>query len=252
MPDSPVLIDKSSPIPAYHQIASDIIERVNGGEWKLGDRLPSEAALALEYGVSRLTLRQALSDLESRGLITRMQGKGAYLTGITKPFVENLNFPILGYQTPERTPDRSENRVLALHLEQARPAVREIFHMAEGDDATLVYLRRLFVREGRPLGLNHAWFPPALVPGLVEEGLVDSSITATLDKRYHYQFAKIENFIEASTAGAMDAALLECPYGSSLLKIQSTYSLADGTLIEHSSTLWLGNLTRFHLVVEDR
>lgn len=252
MSDTPTLIDKSSPIPAYHQIASHLVERVNGGEWKLGDRLPSEAVLAQEYGVSRLTLRQALADLESRGLITRMQGKGAYLTGIAKPFVENLNFPILGYQKDQKAPDRSENRVLELRLDRAGPAVREVFGLEEGEDTPLVYLRRLFVREGRPLGLNHAWFPSALVPGLVEEGLVDSSITATLSKRYRYKFAKIENFIEASSAGAVDATLLECPYNSSLLKIQSTYYLGDGTLIEHSSTLWLGNLTRFHLVVEDR
>lgn len=247
---SPVRIDKTSPIPAYHQISSDLTERIDNGEWSIGDRLPSESELARQYDVSRITLRQALSDLEERGLLTRIQGKGAFLTGQTKPFVEELSFPIPGRTRPGKK--HSENRVLELRNEENPPVfVQEAFHWKE-NPIPLIYLRRVFVQAGRPLGLNHAWFPAQRVPGLLEQGLIDSSITTTLDRRYQYRFAKIENYIEAGSAGAMDAAILECPYGSSLLKIQSAYFLPDETLIELASTFWLGNLTRFHLVIEDQ
>lgn len=250
MSNSSSLIDKSSPIPAYHQITTDLTERVDNGEWKLGDRLPSETLLAEQYGVSRLTLRQALADLENRGIIKRVQGKGAYLTGMTKPFVEDLNFPILNQKKKDKIPDRSANKVLELRREDAPPlAVQKLFFTEK--EIPLIYLRRLFVREGKPLGLNHAWFPEAMVPGILELGLVESSISTTLKERYNCKFDKIDNYIEAANAGAEEAALLECPYSASILKILSTYFLKNGVLIEHSCTLWLGSLTRFHLLVKD-
>lgn len=250
MQDIQQRIDKRSPIPAYHQIASDLMARIDGGEWERGDKLPSEDALSAQYDVSRITLRQALSVLEDGGLITRLRGKGAYLTGQTKPFVEDLNFPILGERKREQS--RNESRLLELRYDEAPPSsVRRVFG-TEGAHAPLVYLCRIFVREGRPLGLNRAWFPAEQVPGLVEEGLVGDSITTTLSQRYQYRFQKIENYIEASSANAGDAALLDCPYNASVLKIQSTYVLEKGGVIEYASTLWRGNLTRFHLVVEEK
>ena len=61
------IIDKQSPIPAYHQITSHLKERISLGEWHLGDKLPAEEALSQEYHVSRITLRQAMAELEQEG-----------------------------------------------------------------------------------------------------------------------------------------------------------------------------------------
>lgn len=58
------LLDRKSPIPVYHQIASDIIDRISLGEWEIGEQLPSTAVLLAEYSVSPLTLRSALQYLE--------------------------------------------------------------------------------------------------------------------------------------------------------------------------------------------
>lgn len=69
------LIDRSSPIPAYQQIANDMSKRIAQGEWKIDDRLPSEQELAQNYGVSRVTFRQAMAQLERDGLIEKFQGK---------------------------------------------------------------------------------------------------------------------------------------------------------------------------------
>lgn len=241
-------IDKNSPVPAYHQIAADVIERISAGEWEIDDKLPSESSLAEEYGVSRVTLRQAMADLEKRGLIQKFQGKGVFLSASPKPFVEDLNFPTI--KRLAQPANRNEARVLELRLEQAPSAVAcETMGFPRG--VPMVYLSRLFLRKGVPIGLNQVWFPPQLVPGLVEQGLVNASISETLSSRYGFHITHIENYIEAGKLNAGEAALLNAPYDASILKIQSTHSLAGGEIVEYSSTVWLGALTRFHYIVDE-
>ncbi len=236
------LIDKSSPIPAYHQILNDMMGRINKNEWKIGDRLPSEPVLSTEYGVSRVTIRQAMAELEKRFIIARHQGKGAYLIGSPKPFVEDLNLPsVRDVRAPHL---RNQSTILELRLDHEPPQyVTEVF-AADEANFPLVYLCRIFSKNGYPIGLNHAWFPAVYVPRLVEEGLIDTSVTATLKLRYNYTISRVDNIIEATKANAQEAPLLSVPYDASLLRIQSTH-FAEDKLIQFSNTLWVGELTRF-------
>ena len=89
------LLDRTSPLPAYQQIANDIVLRISQQEWQIDDKLPSEAELAADYGVSRVTLRQAMGQLEQEGIIARFQGKGAFVTNNPRQLVQELTFPSL-------------------------------------------------------------------------------------------------------------------------------------------------------------
>ena len=64
-------IDRSSPVPAYYQIQLDLSDRIQRGEWNDRKQLPSESTLAEQYAVSRITLRQALAELEKDGIIKK-------------------------------------------------------------------------------------------------------------------------------------------------------------------------------------
>jgi DNA-binding GntR family transcriptional regulator len=75
----------SAPPAQYRRIASDLKDRITNGELAPGDALPSEAALVREYGVSRGTARQALSDLEGTGLVVAVHGKGRFVIGAETP-----------------------------------------------------------------------------------------------------------------------------------------------------------------------
>ena len=79
-------LDRGGP-PAYAQIVERVESAVSRGELSAGDRLPPERQLAAELGVSRMTLRQALATLESRGLVTRTTGRRGG-TFVASPKVE--------------------------------------------------------------------------------------------------------------------------------------------------------------------
>ena len=241
------VIERDSPIPIYHQIATDIIERISLGEWNIGDKLPSEAEMRAEYDVSAITLRQALKHLEDAQLIIRHQGKGSFLRETPKPFVEDLSLP----GTLPDTPSKNISRIIEWRREEKVSfALRQAFHIQES--GPFVFLRRVFVREDKLLGLNDVWFPEAAVPGMMENGLENGSISFTLQNRYGYTIKGIENFIESAKLNAIEAALLEAPYDSPVLRIFSAHKAAEDKIIEYSCTSWLGNLTRFHITVDAR
>lgn len=72
-------INRDSPVPAYYQIALDLRQRISGGEWRAGNKLPPELKLMKQYNVSRMTFRQALGELVKEGILVRRRGVGTYV-----------------------------------------------------------------------------------------------------------------------------------------------------------------------------
>lgn len=178
------LLDRTSPLPAYQQIANDIVLRISQQEWQIDDKLPSEAELAADYGVSRVTLRQAMGQLEQEGIIARFQGKGAFVTNNPRQLVQELTFPSL-----DSTNKRSvKSKVLLMEQVTApNPTVEKGLKVTKA--TPLLYIQRLFYHSDRPSGINHIWFKAADVPGLTTGTLLDGSVSKTLKLTYHYEIA---------------------------------------------------------------
>jgi GntR family transcriptional regulator len=73
------MIDKNSPIPVYYQLKEMIKEKITKGTWQVGQCIASERELTEAYGVSRMTVRQALGELVQEGLLVREKGKGTFV-----------------------------------------------------------------------------------------------------------------------------------------------------------------------------
>ncbi|MEV4224761.1 winged helix-turn-helix domain-containing protein [Nonomuraea sp. NPDC049725] len=72
-------IDSEGPELVYMVVANHIAGRIDRGELRPGQRLPSELDLAAQYGVARMTVRRAMKELRERGLIRSVHGKGTYV-----------------------------------------------------------------------------------------------------------------------------------------------------------------------------
>lgn len=73
------MIDKSSPIPVYYQLKNDLTSKISQGVWKSGECIASERELCDIYGVSRMTIRQAIGELVQEGILFRIKGKGTFV-----------------------------------------------------------------------------------------------------------------------------------------------------------------------------
>src|SRR5260370_34090421 len=73
-------IIRKSPLPRYYQLKEIMREKINSGEWKPGALIPSDGELGEQYGISRMTARQAITELVNEGLFYREQGKGTFVS----------------------------------------------------------------------------------------------------------------------------------------------------------------------------
>lgn len=237
------LIDRSSPVPAYQQIASDISKRIVQGEWNINDKLPSEAELSQFYGVSRVTLRQAMAQLERDGLIEKFQGKGAYVKSNPRILIQDLSFPSLDFKKSQKTQIYSK----ILMEEEIVAPTAEVRHMLRvKEDTPLIHFIRLHYFKEQPVGLTNIWFPKDKVPNISSSSLVENSISRTLFYTYHYNIESIDNSIESIKLNVNEAALLNSTYDTPGLLINSQYLLSNEIPIQYSSTIWLSTCTKLH------
>ncbi len=89
-------VDPHSPIPFYYQIREQLRHLILSGQLNPGDILPTEMEICTGCGVSRMTARQALTQLSNEGLVTRQRGRGTFVAA-PKATLESSLFPLMSY-----------------------------------------------------------------------------------------------------------------------------------------------------------
>lgn len=241
-------IERQSPIPAYYQIAVHLRSRILGREWQSGERIPPEETLAIEYGVSRVTMRQALAELVKDGLLARHQGRGTFVTATPQPLVHNFTLPILFAGQLRQLGYRLQHTVLeSAVFENPLPQVME--HLKLNSSQPVAYLERKLMINEQPVAINRSWFSEEQCPGIASQPLLDNSLSGTLASRYGFVPARSENWIEVARATENEAQQLEVERNTPLLILTTTSFLANGSPLEYSVTSWLGDNIRFHFDV---
>ncbi|MEN6544724.1 MAG: GntR family transcriptional regulator [Armatimonadia bacterium] len=225
--------DNSTPL--YSQIIEVILEAIREGRLKPEDRLPTQEELTKHFGVSLAPVKQALSELEERGIITRRQGLGTFIRDTTPLREERILYTRIPWFTREMkerniTP---KSRLLALYTFPAREESEVQHELQLGPTDRIVCLKRLRLGNDEPLSVQTSYISEARIPGLVERGLQpDESLTEIMAQQYGLEIAASQQRISATAATDEDARSLGVGVGSPLLLIQRTSYLKDGTPLE--------------------
>lgn len=223
--------DHEAAIPLYVQLREELRRDIRERGLEPGDRLPTELELQQRYGVSRSTIRQAVGDLETEGVVRRIQGKGTF---VTTPKIQHV--PVLTsfselLRSQGHTPS---HRLLTSAVVPAPPDVARGLGIDEG--ALCRHLKRLFAADGEPVGVSETWLPLATL------GPLDAMIERCADEdRSLYELLESEGVslaphravetINPGLAEPEEARLLGCEPGTALLSIhRSTRTAADQPL----------------------
>lgn len=238
-------IDRGSPIPAYHQIALDIRSRISKQEWEVSQRIPPEIKLAKEYGVSRVTVRQALAELVKDGILERLQGSGTFVSQEPIPLIHDLSLPhILAGRLRQRGLVTSSTLIEAQTFPNPLPQVQKNLQISE--TTPIAYLKRILLISNKPAALNRSWFADALCPGITKQELIDQSLSKTLQDRYGLVPDYADNWLGVIRGAKETAKLLDAALDMPMILLTSVSYLADGTPLEYSITEWLGDQIRFN------
>jgi GntR family transcriptional regulator len=218
----------------YQQIAEDLRSRVGRGEFGAGKLLPSESELSGAYAASRITIRKALEVLRDEGLVDARQGFGWFVAA--DPLRQSLGR--LGTIEAQLAASgvRSERRVLDFGFVPAPPRARQVLGAA-----TVLEVRRLNLADGEPFARVTVWCPDDLGASISRDDVERASFYELLD----VPLGGAVQTIGASLASPDDAALLEVPVGSAVLRCERTTSTADGRPVLLSEHVFPAHRTEF-------
>lgn len=235
----------SKTLPLYFQIYEALKSQMANGTYPPGSRLPSETALATRFGVTRMTVRQALGKLHAEGLILTRRGIGTF-TALAKFERQATRMTDLHEDLLERG-HKPGSRVLALRTGEFPPDLAERLGLPLGEP--MLHLSRLRLADDEPVAVNDAYLRHALCPGLEREDFRDVSLYALLEHRYGLALGHAEQRVQAVLAGAAHATLLGVRRGSPLLHIERLTFLKDGPALGLTEAYYRADRYVLHSVV---
>jgi len=220
---------------AYQQIERWFIDSLRRDALRAGDRLPPEADLAKFFGVSRMTLRQALSAVAARGLLQRIPGRSGG-TFILDPAIDCDVTGLTGFTEQLRRADvKARAKVL---LARTLPAPQAVADGLGLDRHALVHEIVRIRSAGRtPLALEDSWFPQAVFPDLLEHRLT-GSLYQLLTARYEQRPLTAMEYLEPACVNELQAQQLGVAPGVAVMRIQRIAYTAAGLAVEYATDLF--------------
>ncbi len=231
------------PVPLHHQVYLDLRASLDGGEWRSGDRLPTERELAARYGCSLITVRRALGELAREARIERTRGRGTF---VTRPAIRLDMGGSLSFS--EEMVDQGHTpgtRVIASRTETAGPVVATALGIEIG--APTLYVERLRLADDEPLLLEQVHLPADRFPGLLSADLASGSLYDLLAGRYDapVAFAR-ESFVPISLP-AREARLLGQHPDRLALLVEGVAYTRGGVPVEYARTYVRGDRMRYQV-----
>jgi len=234
-----------SSVPMHTQIREIVRRRVLDGTYAPHSQMPSESQMMEAFSVSRITIRQALGDLQKEGLIFKVPGKGSF---VAKPKAfQNLSrlqgfgeaMGPSGYET--------FSQVLSMRQVPASDVVARRLQLALGDAVYEIQRLRYLNRE--PISVDQSYFPLALGERLAQEDLPTRDIFVILENDFGLHLTHADVQIEAISADEFLARQLRIAESSPLLRIERlTY--ADDQPVDFEFLYYRGDAFQYRLRID--
>jgi DNA-binding GntR family transcriptional regulator len=239
-------LDRSSPVPLYFQIASQIEVAIDQGDLAPGDRLENEISLADRFGLSRPTVRRAIQELVARGLLVRKRGVGTQVVrGRVKRPIELTSL----YDDLSRQRQQPTTNLVTRELRAAGEEIATVLGVPA--DADVLYLERVRLTHGEPLALMHNWLPSQHAAALTEELLAERGMYQLLRASgVHLRIATQR--IGARLATAAESSLLLVAEGSPVLTAERTAFDDSGSAVELGRHAYRADGYSFEFTLVDR
>lgn len=230
-------INKDAASPLHSQISDWIRSKIATGEWPSNYRLRTEPELAVDLGVSRGTLRRALTTLIHEGLLKQVQGRGTFVTS-------TLIEPAIAQKLSSLSEDFASQgievatTVIASELIEAPRPVASLLDVAPGQ--RVLRLARLRSTPQGAVALLNNYVRADLAPGIESVDFTSNSLFGTLEGRYKLAIGSGRRSFTAEAATLDVADALGLAVGSPVQYLEQVTYLDDGRPVEYSD-VWINS-----------
>ncbi len=203
------IVDPSNPIPKYLQISAWLKGLIQSGRYKNGEKLPSEMELSKICGVNRNTLRQALSELVTEGILRKEKGTGTFVSSSTPVTLKHKLQKISSFGDDLNGIGLQEKSIiLSKSIEEAKEHVAKTLIL--GSDNTVIAVRRLRTGNNIPLIYEESYLPGNMFKDILEMDLT-GSMYKIISKHFHILLSRSAQTIRAVNLKGKITTLLNLP-----------------------------------------
>ena len=236
-------VDRSSPVPIYHQIKEKIIDAIAEEVLYEGDPIPSERELVKHLNVSRMTVRRALNELSLSGELLTRPGKGTYVHGRK---VQQRLAHLAGLSADMAQGGHiTTSSVLRAEIVSADGKIAERLQLQSGQ--SVVVLERLRFVDGEPTCWERAYLPEQLCPALLRFDFTQRSLYDVLQKDYGLKLHHGWQSMEAVPSNWREQQLLHIPEGAPVFLAERIVLTEAERVIEYSKSSFRGDRYRYEV-----
>lgn len=235
-------VDRFNQEKLYLQLTRIFLNQISSGQWENGRQIPTEEELCREYGVSKITVRQAIKNLASDGYLLKIQGKGTFVTTSDQPsgFAMKTRFTedMFGKEV------QVKREVVARGVQPAENTARA--YLKTQEEIYCIASQR--VVEGEPISMDESYIPVSMLPDAHDLDFANRSLLSMLQERGTRKIVKIVQTVEIAPLHREQAKNLGVAEGMPGLVIHRLFLGADEAPVAY--TRFFGRSDRYKFQTE--
>jgi GntR family transcriptional regulator len=231
-------LDETNPTPLYLQLQQSIEEAVRKGSLKADDALPGERDLAKQLGISRVTVRKAITGLVKKGVLVQRWGSGTFIASqmrLEQPLSRLSSF------TDDMSARGLQSSAVLLSRSTGQASPDELMALGLSPGETVSRVNRLRLANEIPMAIEHAVVPSRFLP---DPALVKQSLYSALHEQGFMPSRALQR-LHAVLLNEEQASLLHVPPESPALYIERRSFTATGEVVEFTSSYYRGDAYDF-------
>ncbi|KRM69419.1 GntR family transcriptional regulator [Apilactobacillus ozensis] len=229
-------------VPIYIKIHNSIRRKVEQGEWKIGSRLPSERKLSVQFGVSRMTLRQAIQTLADEGILEQRVGSGTF---VSNQKVQEKMSGITSF-TDIMISQGKEPSSKTISYHTLEPSLSEMEKLKINQDDKVLRMERIRYGDDIPICFEVATIPRKFIRGLSKKD-VTNSLYGALEHKKSLIPTKAKQTVSAKLASEQISDYLDIKKGDPILLLRQVTSFQNNQPFEYVRTQYVGERFEFYL-----
>ncbi len=227
-------INKNIPIPYYYQLENIIKDKIEAGELEKGMMFPSEKELCKIFNISRVTLRKAITNLVSKGILKKKPGQGTVV--VMNPRHGRLldqSFSFYGFLKGKNLDVITK----VLEFNKITPTKNIINILQLQNDEKIFKIKRLRIVKNEPLYYVDSYFPVRYYPNLTAEDLINNSFYKFMLNQIGIDIYGMKRRLYPKAANAVDAKILNIDIGKPVQIFENLNYTKDKRHVEYSKNV---------------
>lgn len=242
------LVDKSSQVPLYTQLADIIKEMINNKELQEGHYLMSERDICKIQNISRMTVNKAIISLVNDGILERRQGKGTFVSYKK----QNLTYAKMqGFtEIAQNKKLNVKNKILKFELKIPSNKVKEYLQL-EDIDSLVFQIERIRFIDDEPTILEKIYIPEYMCPALSEDLVSNNSIYKLYREKYLHKTQIAKQVINPIILNKSQSKTLNVDSNTLALKIDRVVFTDKDEVLEYTSSLFITDKHQYEIILNE-